>query len=67
MPRQATFNFTTFPVKAQLFFDLEAGIALAPTDTDILMETQLNNSIKIYRNRAAVKEISELVAQYPSI
>lgn len=59
---QAIFNSAVFLPKAQSFFNLYAGIALAPTDTDIPMETHLNNGIEVYRDKAAVREISELVA-----
>ena len=31
------------------------------------MEIQLDNGVRVYGDRAAVREISELVAQYPSI
>ena len=62
---QATFSFAAFLPKAQPFFNLYAGVALAPTDT--LMETQLDNGVRIYEEKVAVREISELVAQYPSI
>ena len=62
---QATFNSVAFPPRAQSFFNLHAGVALAPTDT--LMETQLDNDVRIYGDKAAVREISKLVAQYPSI
>ena len=31
------------------------------------METQLDNGVRLYGDKAAVREISELVAQYPSI
>ena len=62
---QATFDFAAFPPRAQPFFDLHTGVALAPTDT--LIETQLDNGVKVYGDEAAVREISELVAQYLSI
>ena len=62
---QATFDSTAFRLKATSFFDLHAGISLAPTDT--AMETQLNNGVRVYGDKAAVREIFELVTQYPSI
>ena len=62
---QATFNSAAFPPKAQPVFDLHAGVSLAPTDA--AMETQLNNGVRVYGDEAAVRQISELVAQYPSI
>lgn len=62
---QATFDSAAFPPRAQPFFNLHAGVALAPTDT--LMEMQLDNGVRVYGDEAAVREISELVAQYPSI
>lgn len=62
---QATFDSAAFPPRAQPFFDLHARVALAPTDT--LMETQLDNGVRVYGDEVAVTEISELVAQYPSI
>lgn len=65
MDAQATLDFMVFPPRAQPFFDLHAGIVLALTDT--LMETQLNNGVRLYGDEAAFREISELVAQYLSI
>lgn len=62
---QTTFDSAIFPSRAQLFFDLHARVALVLTD--ILMETQLDNSVRVYRDKVAVREISELVAQYPFI
>lgn len=44
---------------------MHAEVALAPMDT--LIETQLDNSVRVYRDEVAVKELSKLVAQYPSI
>lgn len=57
---QAIFDSIAFLPKAQLFLDLYTRISLVSTNTAI--ETQLNNSIKVYRNKAAVEKISELVA-----
>ena len=57
---QATFDSAAFPPRAQPFFDLHAGIALALIDT--VMEIQLDNGVRVYGDRAAVREISELVA-----
>lgn len=31
------------------------------------MEMQLDNGVRVYGDKVAVREISELVAQYPSI
>lgn len=62
---QATFDSAAFPPRAQPFFDLHAGVALAPTDT--LMEMQLDNGMRIYGDEVAIREISELVAKYPTI
>lgn len=62
---QATFNFATFPPRAQPFFDLHAGIILALTDT--LMETQLDNNMRVYGDKVVVRKISELIVQYLSI
>lgn len=62
---QVTFDSAAFPLRTQLFFGLHAGIALAPTDMPL--KTQLSNGMRVYRNEVAVKEISELMAQYPSI
>ena len=62
---QATFDSAAFPPRAQPFFDLHAGVALAPTNT--LIETQLDNGVRVYGDEAAVRKISKLVAQYPSI
>ena len=62
---QATFDSAVFPPKAPPFFDLHAGISLAITDT--AMEMQLDNGVRVYRDKAAVREIFELVAQPLSI
>lgn len=64
---QATFNSTAFSPRAQPFFDLHARIALALTDTNTFIKIKLDNGIRVYKNKAAVREISELVAQYPFI
>ena len=42
---QVTFDSAAFSPRAQPFFDLHAGIALAPTDTAI--QTQLNNDVRV--------------------
>lgn len=65
MDAQTTFDSAAFLLKAQPFFDLHAGVALAPINT--LIEMQFDNGVSVYGNKIAVKEISELVAQYPSI
>lgn len=62
---QATFNSAAFSPRAQPFFDLHAEVALASRDT--LIETQLDNGVRVYGDEVAVREISGLVAQYPSI
>lgn len=62
---QAIFNSAVFLRRAQLFFKLYTGIALAPTDT--CMGTQLDNGMSIYGDKVAIREISELVTRYPSI
>lgn len=64
---QIPFNSLAFLSKAQLFFNLHAGIRLALTDMDTSIEIQLNNGMKIYRDKVAFQEILELVAQYLSI
>lgn len=62
---KTTFNLSVFLLRVQLFFNLHVRVLLAPTDT--LIEMQLENGIRIYKDKVVVKEISELVAQYPSI
>ncbi len=47
------------------FPNLGAGPALPPTDT--LMEIALENGIRVFGNANAVKQISDLVAEYPLI
>ncbi len=47
------------------FPNLGAGPALPPADTS--METVLENGIRVFGNANAVKQISDLVAEYPSI
>lgn len=64
---QATFNFAVFLLRTQLFFNLYNGIALASMDMEISIETQLNNGVRVYGNRTAIREISKLVAQYSFI
>lgn len=62
---QATFHLAAFPPAALPFLDLGAEPTLAPRNG--LMETQLNNGVRVYRDSAAMKEISKLVVEYPSI
>lgn len=62
---QATFNFAAILLRAQPFFDLHVEVALAPKNT--LMETQLDNGMRVYRDKTTIREISELIAQYSSI
>lgn len=62
---QVIFNLAAFPPAALPFLDLGAGSTLAPRNT--LIETQLNNGVRVYGDSAAVKEISELVAKSSSI
>ncbi len=47
------------------FSNLGAGPTLPPTDT--LMEKVLKNRIRVFENANAVRQISDLVAEYPSI
>ena len=47
------------------FSNLSAGPTLSPTDASL--ETVLKNGIRVYRDASAMKQISELVAEYPSI
>lgn len=56
---QLAHDSAAFLPSSQSFSDYSAGPP--PSLVDSLMETVLDNEIKVYRNAAAVKQISELV------
>ena len=62
---QAAINSATFPPLLQSLSDFSAGPPLCQTYS--LLETVLDNSIKIYGDTATVEQIAELVAEYPTI
>lgn len=62
---QSAHDLTIFLPSLLSFSDLSAGPPLSLANT--LMETVLNNRIKVYEDPAVIKQISELVLQYPSI
>lgn len=47
------------------FLNLSAGLILLPAY--FLIETILNNGIRMYGDASTIKQISDLVAEYPSI
>lgn len=62
---QSTYDATSVPPSSHSFSNLSAGPTLPPTDTS--METVLENGIKVFRDASIVKQISDLVAEYPFI
>lgn len=62
---QLAYDSAIFLPSLQSFSDLSTRSL--PSLVDSLMEIVLDNWIKVYRNAATVKQISELVSQYPSI
>lgn len=62
---QFVYNSAAFPLFSQSFSNLRAGPPLSLIDVSI--ETMLDNKIKMYGDTITVKQISELVSQYPSI
>lgn len=62
---QFLYNLAAFLSSLQFFSNLSTGLLLSLIDSSI--EIVLDNEIKVYRNTAVVKQISELVLQYPSI
>lgn len=61
------FNSIIFLSKTQPFFDLYAKVALALTNKDTLIKIQLTNSVKIFKEKAMIRQIFELAAQYSRI
>lgn len=61
----AIFNLAAFWIIVQLSFDLHATVALALTNAFI--ETKFDNSMRIYGDVIAIKEIFQLVAEKPFI
>ncbi len=55
----------TSPPSSQHLSSHDAGSSLPPTDS--FLETVLSNEVRIYGDSAAVKQIAELVAEYPTI
>lgn len=63
--KQAAIDSATFFLLSQPLLDFSAGPPLFLTNS--LLETVLDNRVKIYRDTAAVKQITELIAEYPTI
>lgn len=59
------FNLAAFLPFSHFFSDFSAGSLLSLIDSS--MKTVQDNKINMYRDAAAVKEISELMLQYLSI
>lgn len=59
------YDSATISSSSHLFSNLSARFTLLPTDFP--METLLDHGIRVYRDASAVKQISDLVAEYPSI
>ena len=62
---RSAYNATSVPPSLYLFSNLRAGPMLPSTDA--LMETVLENRIRMFGDANAVRQISDLVAEYPSI
>lgn len=62
---QSACNLAAVPLFSHSFSALSARPSLLPID--FLIETVLNNRIKIYGDASVVKQISDLVAEYPLI
>ncbi len=55
----------TFPPSSQHLSSHDTGSSLLPTNSSL--EMVLSNRIRVYRDSAAIKQIAELVAKYPTI
>lgn len=62
---QPAFNLAAVPPLSHSFSNLSAGPSISPIDS--LIEMVLDKGIKVYRDADTVRQISELVAKYPSI
>ena len=62
---QSAYNAASVPPSSHSFSDLSAGPALPPADASI--ETVLENGIRVFGDASIVQQISNLVAEYPSI
>ena len=62
---RAAIDSATFPLSLQPLSEFSAGPPLFPTDSSL--ETVLDNGVKVYGDAAAVEQIAELVAEYPTI
>lgn len=58
------FDVAAFPPFAQPFSNFDVKPILLSTDSSI--ETELDNKIKVYKNSAAIDQMSELVTEYLS-
>ena len=65
MDERAAINSTTFSLSSQSLSDFSVVLSLCQTDS--LLETMLDNGVKVYGDTIAVKQIAELVAEYPTI
>lgn len=65
MDNQSAYDVASIPSSLHSFSNLSAGPTLPPTDT--LMETVLENGIKVFGDASAMKQIFDLVVEYPSI
>ena len=62
---RSAYDAASVPPSSHPFSNLGAGPALPPADAS--METVLENGIKVFGDTNAVRQISDLVAEYPSI
>lgn len=62
---RSAYDTAFVPPSQHPFFNLGAGPTLPPTDAS--METVLENGIRVFGDTNAVRQISDLVAEYPSI
>lgn len=62
---KSAYDTAAISLSLHFFFNLSAEPILPPTDS--LMETVLKNGIRIYGDASAVKQIFDLVVEYPFI
>lgn len=59
------YDTAVIPPSSHFFSNLNVGPTLLPTN--FLIETVLDNGIRVYRDVGIVNQISDLVTEYPSI
>ena len=62
---RSAYDAASVPPSLHHFFNLGVGPALPPTDAS--MEIVFENRIRVFGDTNAVRQISDLVAEYPSI